>query len=362
MEIRTGLSYGDVLLVPQRSPVDSRSDVDLSTNVTPGLTLDTPLVSAAMDTVTEATLAGALSDLGGLGVVHRFLDAETQADHVRQVADDGGTVAGAVGINESYLDRTEALLEAGADAVVVDIAHGHMERCLDAVARIRDEFDPEIVAGNVVTPEAVEDLWEAGAGCVKVGVGPGSHCTTREVAGAGYPQLTAVSECSDRAHELGVHVMADGGIRTSGDAAKALMAGADTVMMGSFFAGTEEAPGRVVEVEGETYKRSRGMASTEAASDRDDKQSDVDAGEGIEALTPYEGPVESLVEEFLAGIRSGVSYSGGHTIPAAREKATFVRVAASAKEREGAHGVVFADGDVESERATERDAPVPMAD
>ncbi|KTG27041.1 guanosine monophosphate reductase [Haloferax profundi] len=364
MEIRTGLSYGDVLLVPQRSPVDSRSDVDLSTNVTPNLQLETPLVSAAMDTVTEADLAATLSDLGGLGVVHRFLDADEQAEQVRAVADDGGTVAGAVGIDEAYLDRTEALLDAGADAIVVDIAHGHMERCLDAVAHIRDEFDPEIVAGNVVTPEAVEDLWEAGAGCVKVGVGPGSHCTTREVAGAGYPQLTAVSNCAERAHDLGIHVMADGGIRTSGDAAKALMAGADTVMMGSFFAGTDEAPGHVVEVGGDTYKRSRGMASTEAASDRDDKQSDVDAGEGVEALTPYKGPVAPLVEEFLAGIRSGVSYSGGHTIRAARENAAFVRVAGSAKEREGAHGVVFADRTADGEDVAERDheRQAPLAD
>ncbi|MGB9954944.1 guanosine monophosphate reductase (plasmid) [Haloferax prahovense] len=362
MEIRTGLSYGDVLLVPQRSPVDSRSDVDLSTNVTPGLRLDTPLVSAAMDTVTEADLAAALSGLGGLGVVHRFLDVDEQAEQVRRVAEAGGTVSGAVGINEDYLDRTEALLDAGADAIVMDIAHGHMERCLDAVERIRDEFDPEIVAGNVVTPAAVEDLWEAGAGCVKVGVGPGSHCTTREVAGAGYPQLTAVSECAERAHDLGIHVMADGGIRTSGDAAKALMAGADTVMMGSFFAGTDEAPGRVVEVDGETYKRSRGMASTEAADDRDDKQSDVDAGEGVEALTPYKGPVEPLVEEFLGGVRSGVSYCGGHTIADAREKASFVRVAASAKEREGAHGVVFAEGPVEVDEEVERELQAPMAD
>ncbi|WP_083893971.1 guanosine monophosphate reductase [Haloferax mucosum] len=360
MEIRTGLSYGDVLLVPQRSPVDSRSDVDLSTNVTPGLSLDTPLVSAAMDTVTEADLAATLSDLGGLGVVHRFLDVDEQAAQVRRVAESGGTVSGAVGINENYLDRTEALLEAGADAIVMDIAHGHMERCLDAVARIRDEYDPEIVAGNVVTPEAVEDLWEVGAGCVKVGVGPGSHCTTREVAGAGYPQLTAVSECADRAHELGIHVMADGGIRTSGDAAKALMAGADTVMMGSFFAGTDESPGRVVEVDGEQYKRSRGMASTEAADDRDDKESDVATGEGIEALTPYKGPVEPLVEEFLGGVRSGISYCGGHTLAAARDNATFVRVAASAKEREGVHGVVFAEGTVDTDDA-EREVQAPLA-
>ncbi|KAB1185032.1 MULTISPECIES: guanosine monophosphate reductase [Haloferax] len=363
MEIRTGLSYGDVLLIPQRSPVDSRSDVELSTNVTPSLQLEAPLVSAAMDTVTETELATTLSDCGGLGVVHRFLDIDEQAAQVRQVAENGGTVAGAVGINEAYLERTAALLDAGADAIVMDIAHGHMERCLDAVAHIRDEFDPEIVAGNVVTPAAVEDLWEAGAGCVKVGVGPGSHCTTREVAGAGFPQLTAVSNCAERAHDLGIHVMADGGIRTSGDAAKALMAGADTVMMGSFFAGTDEAPGHVVEVGGDAYKRSRGMASTEAASDRDDKQSDVVTGEGVEALTPYKGPVEPLVEEFLAGIRSGVSYCGGHTIAAARENASFVRVAASAKEREGAHGVVFTEesaGETADER--ERDVHAPLAD
>ncbi|WP_410767645.1 guanosine monophosphate reductase [Haloferax sp. DFSO60] len=362
MEIRTGLSYGDALLVPQRSAVDSRQDVDLSTNITPNLTIDTPLVSAAMDTVTEAELATTLSNLGGLGVVHRFLDIDEQAEHVRHVAEQGGTVAGAVGINEDYLARTEALLDAGADAIVMDIAHGHMERCLDAVARIREEFDPEIVAGNVVTPEAVEDLYEAGADCVKVGVGPGSHCTTREVAGAGFPQLTAVSDCAERAHELGITVMADGGIQTSGDAAKALMAGADSVMMGSFFAGTDEAPGTVVSVDGNQYKRSRGMASTEAATDRDDKDSDVDAGEGVQALTPYKGPLKPLVTEFLAGLRSGVSYCGGHTIPEAREKAAFIRVAASAQAREGAHGVVFADGAVDVEPEVEAQLQAPLSD
>ncbi|XVH31520.1 guanosine monophosphate reductase [Haloferacaceae archaeon DSL9] len=349
MEIRTGLSYGDVLLVPQRSAVDSRSDVDLSTQLTPRLRLDCPLVSAAMDTVTEAETAAALADAGGLGVVHRFLSIDEQADHVGRVAAEGGPVAAAVGINEAFLDRTEAILDAGADAVVLDIAHGHMEGCLDAVERIREEFDPELVAGNVVTPAAVEDLVAAGADCVKVGVGPGSHCTTREVAGAGVPQLTAVSDCAERAHELGATVVADGGIRTSGDAAKALMAGADTVMMGSFFAGTDEAPGEVVEVAGRRYKRSRGMASAGANSDRTDKEIEIGAGEGVEALTPYKGSIARITEEFLAGVRSGVSYCGGHTIPEARTNATFIRVAASAKEREGAHGV-FEDQTAESER------------
>lgn len=348
MNVRTGLSYGDALLIPQRSPVDSRSDVDLSTNLTPSLELDVPVVSAAMDTVTEVETATALADHGGIGVLHRFSEIETQAAQARAVASRGGPVAGAVGIDEEYLDRTEALLEAGADAVVVDIAHGHMERCLDAVERIRSEFDPELVVGNVVTPEAVEDLYASGADCVKVGVGPGSHCTTREVAGAGFPQLTAVDETADRAHELGITVMADGGIRTSGDAAKALMAGADSVMMGSFFAGTAEAPGEVVEVDGKRFKRSRGMASTAANDDRDDKEIEVEADEGIEGLTPYTGPLAKRTERFLAGVRSGVSYCGGHTLSEARANAEFVRVAASAKEREGAHGVVADGGEVTS--------------
>ena len=350
MDVRTGLSYGDVLLVPKRSPVDSRSDVDLSTNLTPNIRLDAPVLSAAMDTVTEAETAVALSAAGGLGVLHRFLSVEDQAEQVRTVEDAGERVGAAVGIDEEYLDRTEAVLEAGADCVVVDVAHGHMERCLDAVAHLREEFpDVELVAGNVVTPGAVEDLYSAGADCVKVGVGPGSHCTTRKVAGAGMPQLTAVDDCADVAHDLGIHVVADGGIRTSGDAVKALMAGADTVMMGSFFAGTDEAPGDLVERDGRTFKRSRGMATTAANDDRTDKDLSPDADEGVAGLTPYAGPLAHEAEEFLAGIRSGLSYCGGHTIEAARRQAEFVQVGTSAREREGAHEV-FLDVEEDDER------------
>ncbi|AEH38438.1 guanosine monophosphate reductase [Halopiger xanaduensis] len=337
--LRTGLSYGDVLLVPKRSPVDSRSNVDLETNFTPNLELGTPLVSAAMDTVTETELAIELSRNGGIGVLHRFLTPEEQANQVEEVKDAGERVAAAVGINEDHVGRSAALVEAGVDALVVDVAHGHLERTLEAVAEIHEEFpDTDLVAGNVATPAGVEDLAAAGADCVKVGIGPGSHCTTRKVAGAGVPQLTAVDDCADAAEDLDVTICADGGIRTSGDAVKALMAGADTVMMGSLFAGTEEAPGAVVEVEGTKYKRSRGMATTTAAENRDDKdEANVRADEGVEALTPYKGPVADVVKEFCAGIQSGLSYCGGHTIPAAREKAEFIRVADSAKEREGYH-------------------------
>ncbi|SDQ98930.1 guanosine monophosphate reductase [Natronobacterium texcoconense] len=337
-DIRTGLSYGDVLLVPQRSPVDSRSDVDLSTNLTPNIELETPLVSAAMDTVTEADLAIALAEAGGIGTIHRFLTVEDQAAEVEAVADAGQPVTAAVGINENYCDRTAALLEAGASAIVVDVAHGHMERTLEATEELRSTFpDVDLIVGNVATPEGVEDLAEAGADCVKVGVGPGSHCTTRKVAGAGVPQLTAVDDCADVARKLDVTVVADGGIRTSGDAVKALMAGADTVMLGSLFAGTEEAPSEIVEVDGVRYKRSRGMATTAAANERNDKSENVRADEGVEGLTPYKGPVEDVASEFCAGIKSGLSYCGGHTIPDARATAEFIRVAASAREREGAH-------------------------
>ena len=337
-DLRTGLSYGDVLLIPHRSPVDSRSDVDLSTRFTPSIELETPLVSAAMDTVTEADLAIALSRAGGLGVLHRFLTPDEQAEQVETVTAAGEQVAAAVGINEDHVARAETVVAAGVDALVVDVAHGHLERTLHVVEELAEAFpDTDLVAGNVATPAGVEDLAAAGADCVKVGIGPGSHCTTRKVAGAGVPQLTAVDDCATAADAAGVTICADGGIRTSGDAVKALMAGADTVMLGSLFAGTAEAPGAVLEVDGTRYKRSRGMATTAAAEKRDDKEAEVRADEGVEALTPFKGSVGDVVAEFTAGIQSGLSYCGGHTIATAREKAEFMRVAPSAKAREGYH-------------------------
>jgi IMP dehydrogenase len=341
-KLRTGLSYGDVLLVPQRSPVDSRSDVDLSTPLTPDIELRTPLLSAPMDTVTEHETAIALGRAGGFGTIHRFLDPEEQAAEIRRVVEADQPVGAAVGIAEDSVARTAAALDAGADCVIVDVAHGHLERCLDAVETLAGAFpDADVVAGNVATPEGVADLYHAGADAVKVGIGPGSHCTTRRVAGTGVPQLTAVDDCAEQAHEFDIPVIADGGIRSSGDAVKALMAGADTVMMGSLFAGTEEAPTDIVEVDGELYKRSRGMATTAAAEDRSDKNGDeavVAADEGVEGFTRYKGPLEDVADEFAAGVRSGLSYCGGHTISAARECAEFIRVEQAAKEREGAHG------------------------
>lgn len=337
-DLRTGLSYGDVLLVPQRSAVESRSDVDLSTHLTPGIELATPLLSAPMDTVTEAETATALSAAGGFGTIHRFASVREQAAEVRAVVEAGERCGAAVGIDEDYRSRAESLLEAGAACLMVDVAHAHLESCLEAVSDLRRAFpDAELVAGNVGTAAGVADLAAAGADCVKVGVGPGSHCTTRTVAGAGVPQLTAVDDCATAAQAHGLTVIADGGIRSSGDAVKALMAGADTVMMGSLFAGTAEAPGAIVERDGRQYKRSRGMATTAAAADRTDKDGAVHpAPEGISALTEFKGPLADVAAEFAAGIRSGLSYCGGHTIQSARERAEFIRVAPSARDRSDA--------------------------
>ncbi|MGZ0745933.1 guanosine monophosphate reductase [Haloparvum sp. AD34] len=343
--IREGLSYDDVLLVPQRSPVESRSEVDLSTELAPGLELGLPITSAAMDTVTEADLAIALSQEGGLGVIHRFLTLEEMVDEVEAVVDAGEQVGAALGIDEDAQARAAALVDAGVDALVVDVAHGHMERCLDVVASLDEEFDVPLVAGNVATTAGAEDLAEAGADCIKVGVGPGSHCTTREVAGAGVPQLTAVLDASEVKERYDVTIIADGGIRTSAGIAKALVAGADAVMLGGLFSGTTEAPGELVEREDGQYKISRGMASREANEERSDKDIQIGASEGAAGLTPYRGDVADVVDELAHGVRSGFSYCGARSIDQARANAEFISCSDGAKSRAGVHAGIVQRGE-----------------
>jgi IMP dehydrogenase len=456
-EPRLGLTYDDVLLVPRRSRVRSRRDVSTRVRFTPGIELQIPIVSANMDTVTTAPMAIALAQLGGIGVLHRFLSIEEEAADVRRVkrflshvvaepytvapeltlaqaraeaerldvtgflvvggdglllgvltardlaagepgdsvadlmtplerlviaqpgigledakrllhrnrveklplVDDDGRAAGlvtlrdlasveqypnatrdeqgrlrvaaAIGVRGDFLDRAEALVASEVDALVLDIAHGHADSALDAVRELKAAFPSvEVVAGNVATADGLSDLVEAGADAVKVGIGPGYACTTRLVAGVGVPQLTAVMDCAEAARTTGAPLIADGGIRRPGDVAKAVAAGASTVMVGSLFAGRVESPGDVVRRRGQLFKVYRGMASRSAAETRlavEGRGDSLDqyVAEGEEMEFPLAGPVADVVEDLVGGLRSGMSYADAGSVEEFWEKASFVR-------------------------------------
>jgi IMP dehydrogenase len=453
---RLALTFEDVLLVPRRSSIRSRRHVSTRSRFTRGVELAIPIVSANMDTVTTAPMAIAMAELGGLGVLHRFLPVDAQVEEVRRVkrylgqvieqpytiapertvaeaaaearrvgvtglvvvdpehrpvgiltardmrADAGDTVASAMtpaerlvtarpgidldearklldrhrieklplvgddgrlaglitlrdiglrerlpqatrdgqgrlrvaaalGVRGGYLARAQALLGADVDALVVDVAHGHADHTIDAVKELKATWpDSQVVAGNVATAEGFADLAGAGADAVKVGIGPGFACTTRLVAGVGVPQLTAILDCAEVAQATGVPLIADGGIRHPGDVAKAIAAGASTVMIGGLFAGRPESPGEVVRRQGREYKIFRGMASLGAAAARLEIEGRGDAldqyvPEGEEMEFPLKGPVAGIVQELVGGLRSGMSYVDATTIPDAWDKATFVR-------------------------------------
>ncbi|MEE9414240.1 MAG: IMP dehydrogenase [Acidimicrobiales bacterium] len=332
--LRVGLTYDDVLLVPRRSSVRSRSEVSLATRLSTGVALGIPVIAANMDTVCESEMAAAMATLGGVGIIHRFMPVEQHALEVKNAkALYDGPVGAAVGTDHDMVERAKAVAAAGADALVLDIAHGHADHALDGVKRLKDALpDVDVIAGNVATAEGAADLVAAGADAVKVGVGPGGVCTTRLVAGVGVPQLTAVTDVVNAA--LGVPVIADGGIRTSGDIAKALAAGADTVMIGSMFAGTKEGPGEVEQTSHGLVKRVRGMASREAVENRadrsgetlDDEYFEHRAPEGVEGTVPYRGEVSKLVNQLMAGVKSAMSYQDATDLATFRANASFIRV------------------------------------
>ncbi len=346
----TALTFDDVLLVPAYSEVLPR-EVSTKARFTRNISLNIPIVSAAMDTVSEKAMAIMLARKGGISVIHKNMSIEAQARQIREVkeypvgedkipcldADGRLRVAAGVGITADVLDRVTALVEAGVDAIVLDSAHGDSHGVVEALRKIKAVY-PELdtVVGNIATAEAAQRLIEAGADSLKVGIGPGSICTTRIIAGVGVPQISAIYDVAKAAEGSGVPVIADGGLRYSGDIVKALAAGGDCVMIGSMFAGTDEAPGEVFEDGGRKFKSYRGMGSVDAmkAGSRDRYFQDGEDStkklvpEGVVARVPYKGSVGDIVYQLVGGIRSGMGYCGAADIDALHS-ARFVRITAN---------------------------------
>jgi len=482
-DLPLGLSFDDVLLVPQRSGV-LPAEVDISTRLTADIPLNIPIISSAMDTVTEDGLAIALAREGGLGVIHRNMPISEQADMVAKVkrsentvivdpfttradvtlarlqeimrekgvngfpvVDERGILVGmvtsrdiwyveddsapvssvmtprdrlvtapvdtkledahrllyqnrieklplidaegrlaglitaqdiekrdrylnsakdgngrfrvgaAIGVGEDYFERARGVIEAGADAVFIDAATGHTERVLFVVERLRSEFSTPVVAGNVVTAEGARDLISAGVAAVKVGVGPGSICTTRVIAGVGMPQFSAIQTVATVCRDKGVPLIADGGIRYSGDLVKAMAAGADLVMLGSLLAGCRESPGETVHYQGRTWKEYRGMGSLKAmrkgSGDRYGQNSSGKlVAEGVEGRVPYRGPLADTVFQLLGGLRSGMGYLGAGNLVELRERATFVRITSGGLRESHAHDITITEEPVNYQPAS----------
>jgi IMP dehydrogenase len=343
--IETTYSYDDVLLVPQKSKVKSRSDVSLKTNLSKNFSLDLPIISANMDSVTGIDMAISLGKLGGISILPRFSSIDEEVEMLQEIKKENVKVGASVGIKGDYLERVEKLIENKVDCLVVDVAHGHMERVSEVTKEIKEKF-PEIllIAGNVATYEAAIDLFLAGADVVKVGVGPGSICTTRVETGHGVPQLTAVMEASKAAKEMGKTIIADGGIKNVGDIVKALAAGADAVMLGNMLAGVDETPGEIFEANGKKYKKYFGSTSREQKEKHSLKVKN-DANylkhiEGVSGAVLYKGSLESIVEKIKAGVSSGLSYSGAFNILELQKNAKFVAITSAGLRESHSHDLI----------------------
>jgi|JFJP01.1.fsa_nt_gi IMP dehydrogenase len=332
-----GLTFDDVLIMPQKSEIRSRKDPSLRSRLTKTKFLDTPIISANMDTVTEAPMALAMHKMGGMGIIHRFMNIELQIAEIEKLKNAGVQIISAsIGVNADFKERTASLVNAGVNLLTIDIAHGHSVQMMETLKWLKDSYPTvEIIAGNLATPDAAIDLIEAGADAIKVGIGPGSMCTTRIITGCGVPQLTAIALCAEAAASYGVPIIADGGIRTSGDMVKAFAAGADSIMLGSMLSGTMETPGDIVHGK----KQYRGMASKKAQiSWRGDMPQGM-APEGESTFVTVKGHVSDVLHELMGGIRSGMSYINATTIAEMKEKALFMEMSPNGISESRAHGV-----------------------
>lgn len=330
------LSYDDVLIQPQYSDIRSRSEVDCSSDMGNGLKLGLPIFASPMDTISEDEMACAISAEGGSAIIHRYNTLERQAELVAFSRRRGATNIGfAVGIGDDYLKRTESCLRAGADFVCVDVAHGHHIMMKEALRGLRDAFGDNlhIMAGNVATLSGINALADWGANSIRCNIGGGSICSTRVQTGHGMPGLQTIFDCAKTDRD--VTIIADGGIRNSGDIVKALAAGADAVMLGSLLSGTKETPGEVfVDPNGSRYKTYRGMASKEAQIDWRGRYSSF---EGVSSTVPYRGKVRNVLGDLEKGILSGLSYSGARTIRELQARAIWRRQTSAGIGESGTH-------------------------
>lgn len=345
--IPLGLSYDDVLLVPQHSDINSRSEVNLETQITPRVKIKLPLISINMTDVTGPKMAISLGKLGGLGFLHRFTSSEKQADMVTKVKKEKVLVGAAIGVRNGHLERSEKLVKAGVDILTIDVAHGAMQRVIDTTKELKNKFGNkvDIISGVVATYEGAIDLFKAGADSVRVGVGPGTICTTRITTGVGVPQITAVMEASKAARKYKQTILCDGGTKNSGDIVKGLAAGASAAVIGSQFAGTNEAPGKISIRKGKKFK------SYNASTSLIEKQNHVKTIkntsknylrhiEGVKAIVPHKGAVSQVVFKMEANIRSGLSYCGAKNIRTLWKNAHFIRISQLGVRESGAHDVI----------------------
>lgn len=342
MQFELAYSYDDVLLVPQKSSIKSRSEVELKTYLSKNFSINLPIISSNMDSVTGVAMAVGLGKLGGLGILPRFNTIKEEVDLLKEVKKSYVKSGASIGIKGDYLERAKVLVENGADCLVIDVAHGHMEKVLDVTREIKEKFSNILlISGNVATYESAKDLFLAGADCVKVGIGPGSICTTRIETGHGVPQLTAILEASKAAREFNKTIIADGGIKNSGDIVKALAAGASAVMLGNILTGCDESPGEIIEHEGKKYKKYFGSTSSEQKrKHHENLKSDpnyLKHIEGVSGCVSYTGPLEDLIEKLKAGISSGLSYSGSNNILDLQKKAKFIAISPSGLRESGSH-------------------------
>jgi IMP dehydrogenase len=346
-DLPLGLSYDDVLLIPQISEVNSRSDVDLSTQISPRVKLHIPLISINMSDVTGVEMAVALGKLGGMGFLPRFETPEKQAEMVRDVKKQNVVVGAAVGCKEGYLKRAEMLVNSGCDILTLDVAHGGMIQAIEATSELKRMFGKkcDIISGVIGTYETACALYKAGADSVRVGVGPGTICITRIQTGIGVPQITGVMEAFRAAKHYNKTVICDGGTKNSGDIVKGLAAGASAVVIGSQFAGHDEAPGKIIIKNGIKYKMYNASTSLTEKNNHSKKlngllKSYINHIEGVESLVPYKGFLKDSTEKWTANIRSGFSYCGAKNIKELWQNAKFIRVSSLGARENGAHDVI----------------------